>query len=333
MFDYIAVDFETATSRRDSACAIGIVAVKDKEILDCFYSLIQPPNNKFAVANMNIHGITPDMTKNELSFSELWPNISGFFNAHVPVVAHNAGFDISVLRASTNETIPDFVYVDTLNMSALLMNQRLSLMECARNLSIDDGSYTHHNALDDARLCAMIMKASLEKSSCNTLWEFLAKKPRFPRRSFSEIKGNQTAAKFASVSNTPILNSAIIKENNQPSKWAKYEHVRPSDICCTKEVNANSPLYGKNIVFTGELSIDRAEAMQLAVNAGACIKTSVSRKTNILVVGVQDPAIVGEDGMSSKEERAYALRASGEADISIISEQTFMNLVKETEKI
>ncbi len=38
------------------------------------------------------------------------------------------------------------------------------------------------------------------------------------------------------------------------------------------------PLYQKAVVFTGELSIDRREAMQRAVNVGAVIKTAVSRK-------------------------------------------------------
>ena len=331
MFDYIAVDFETATSRRDSACAVGIVAIKDKQVCDYFYSLIQPPNNKFAVANMNIHGITPDMTENELTFSQLWPDISRFFDIHVPVVAHNAGFDISVLRASTNEIIPDFVYVDTMNMSAMLLNQRMSLQDCARNLSIEYDNLKHHNALDDAWLCALVMKASLEQCSCDNLWEFLAKNPRFPRRLLSDLGGKSTTNGCASINETPIQTFATPKENNRLHVWQKYERVRPADISCTKQVNTDSPLYGKNIVFTGELSIDRAEAMQLAVNAGACVKTSVSRKTNILVVGIQDPAIVGDDGMSSKEERAYALKAAGEADISIISEQNFMELVKETE--
>ena len=32
--DFISIDFETATSRMDSACAVGIVAVKGEEIID-----------------------------------------------------------------------------------------------------------------------------------------------------------------------------------------------------------------------------------------------------------------------------------------------------------
>ena len=67
--------------------------------------------------------------------------------------------------------------------------------------------------------------------------------------------------------------------------------------------------------------------MQLAVDHGAIVKSSVSRKTNYLIVGRQDKSIVGEDGMSTKEERAYELNNSGAAEIKIISEDDFFKMV------
>lgn len=106
--------------------------------------------------------------------------------------------------------------------------------------------------------------------------------------------------------------------------------MKPSDIEATVDcINPSGPLYGKNIVFTGEMSLSRSEAMQIAVNAGAVVKTAVSRKTNYLVVGVQDLDIVGDDGMSSKEEKAYALNEEGTADIKIIDEVEFIQLAGE----
>ena len=72
--------------------------------------------------------------------------------------------------------------------------------------------------------------------------------------------------------------------------------------------------------------MERSDAMQLAVNAGAVVKTAVSRKTNYLVVGTQDNALVGDDGLSSKERDAYALNSKGDANIQIIREDEFIAL-------
>lgn len=68
--------------------------------------------------------------------------------------------------------------------------------------------------------------------------------------------------------------------------------------------------------------------MQMAVDAGAILKNTVSSKTGYLVVGKQDVAIVGMDGMSTKEEKAHALNEAGKANIQIISESEFLELVK-----
>ena len=49
----------------------------------------------------------------------------------------------------------------------------------------------------------------------------------------------------------------------------------------------------------------------------------VNKTTQILVVGQQDYKRVGEDGMSSKQEKAMALKDAGQ-DIEIISEEQFL---------
>ena len=58
---------------------------------------------------------------------------------------------------------------------------------------------------------------------------------------------------------------------------------------------------------------------------------SVSRKTNYLIVGRQDKSIVGEDGMSSKQEKAMKLKDAGQ-DIEIMSESEFRLLMSKSNK-
>ena len=45
MTDFAAIDFETANSEPSSVCAVGVVIVRNGEVVDSFYSLIQPEPN------------------------------------------------------------------------------------------------------------------------------------------------------------------------------------------------------------------------------------------------------------------------------------------------
>lgn len=42
MKDFAAIDFETANECRSSVCSVGVVIVRDGQIVDSFYSLIHP---------------------------------------------------------------------------------------------------------------------------------------------------------------------------------------------------------------------------------------------------------------------------------------------------
>jgi len=69
---FIAIDFETANHYRNSACAVGIVKVKNKKIVKKAAYLIRPPTNFFSFTH--IHGITWSKVKKKPTFDRLWPN-------------------------------------------------------------------------------------------------------------------------------------------------------------------------------------------------------------------------------------------------------------------
>ena len=94
---FVAIDFETATGYRDSACAIGIVTVEDGIIVDEYFSLIQPPDNQYWRSNINVHGITPEMTEDVPGFYAVYPEVKKRLKGKT-VVAHNEVFDRSVLK-------------------------------------------------------------------------------------------------------------------------------------------------------------------------------------------------------------------------------------------
>ena len=45
MRDFAAIDFETANNERTSVCSVGVVIVRNGEMVDSIYSVIQPEPN------------------------------------------------------------------------------------------------------------------------------------------------------------------------------------------------------------------------------------------------------------------------------------------------
>ena len=96
---FAAIDFETATSERSSACAVGVVAFEDGSPADRLRLLIQPPGNLYDAFNTWIHGIDPSGTRYSPPFPEVWDQVAEVLDGRL-VVAHNTAFDMSVLRRS-----------------------------------------------------------------------------------------------------------------------------------------------------------------------------------------------------------------------------------------
>jgi len=70
----------------------------------------------------------------------------------------------------------------------------------------------------------------------------------------------------------------------------------------------------------------RAEAQQIIADIGGINQDGINKNTNFLIVGQQDYRIVGEDGMSAKQEKAIKLISKGQ-DLEILSEDDFLHSV------
>jgi len=157
VLDFAAIDFETATSRRDSACSVAVVEIAGGKLVDSYYTLIRPPRNYYNWFNTRIHGITSADTADAPDFAAIWPELAAHLAGRI-VVAHNARFDMSVLRAclyGAHLEAPAFSYADTVAISRKvwpdLENHKLDTV--GQFLHID---FHHHQALDDAKTCAAI---------------------------------------------------------------------------------------------------------------------------------------------------------------------------------
>jgi DNA polymerase-3 subunit epsilon len=156
---FVAIDFETADFRPDSACAVALVKVAGTEIVARTQSLIRPPRKQFHFSYL--HGITWEHVKAQPSFGELWPRFTEFLADAEYFVAHNAPFDRGVLEACCAKAglqpppLPFRCTVKLARQVWRLPSNKLNLV--CQHLQIP---LNHHDALSDAEACARIVLAA-----------------------------------------------------------------------------------------------------------------------------------------------------------------------------
>lgn len=175
--DFVAIDFETANGSPASPCAVGLVRVRDGKITDSFATLIQPPapNDWFHEGNIRVHGIRPSDVIDAPSVIEAIEIMKAFIG-NDPLIAHNAPFDMGVLRASAlavGASLPTLSYSCSLAISRKTYNlesYRLNAVAYA----IGHEEFSHHDALADSDACARIIIHAADRHGAENLAELLA---------------------------------------------------------------------------------------------------------------------------------------------------------------
>jgi DNA polymerase-3 subunit epsilon len=165
MNDFIAIDFETAVYNPNSAISVGLVKYHDYQPVDTFYSLIRPPNLYIRPDFTDIHGLTVDDVRDERDFMYLWENGIRDFLGDTPLAAHNAAFDMGVLRAVLEWyelPVPELRYFCTCHLARNTWPgfKSYALTALAARFNI---TYNAHNALDDAMTCGKLVLMSAQK--------------------------------------------------------------------------------------------------------------------------------------------------------------------------
>lgn len=158
MLDFAAIDFETANGQRTSVCSVGVVVVRDGEIVGEIYRLIRPRPNFYTYWTTQVHGMCASDTADAPEFDKVWSEIAPLIEG-LPLVAHNSPFDEGCLKAAHqlfSMPYPDYNFFCTCRASRRvhkhLPNHQLHTVsaECGFDL------HNHHHALADARACAVI---------------------------------------------------------------------------------------------------------------------------------------------------------------------------------
>ena len=307
---FTAIDFETANADRGSACAIGLAIVENGEIVGQMRQLIRPDPLKFDPFNVSIHGITAADVADAPTFSEfwpsLWPRVSG------PLVAHNAAFDMSVLRHALDQSsirYPRTDYFCTWVIAKLVWPEHstYALNHIARTIGI---SFSHHDAEEDARACALVAVAACKQLNVSSLYDL--------QIGYGLRVGHLSSSGYCPCGG-PHTSHAIPHHSDK----LRAAFITPS----TTTPDTQSPCFDMAFVFTGAMtSMPRKDAMQAVVDRGGICHDTVKSETNYLVLG-QEGFIGYQSGhKSSKMKKAEELRSKG-LPIEIISEADFIGML------
>ena len=159
MTTFVAIDFETATHRRDSACAVGLAAGCNGRIVASRTYAIRPPTPQFSFTG--IHGVRWEDVRDAPTFGDLWPTLRAWIDDAEFLAAHNAAFDRSVLLAccaTYRLRAPRIPFLCTVQFArAQWRIYPTKLPDVCRQLRI---LLRHHDAGSDAEACARIVLAA-----------------------------------------------------------------------------------------------------------------------------------------------------------------------------
>jgi len=283
--NFIAVDFETATFNK-MACQIGVTIVENGEIKSTVVDYIRPPENKYEIGCIKVHHITPEQTENAQTFDILWQSYKELFENY-PIVAHNAPFDESVLRANL-----DYYGIPHEHIAHFICTYKiyqLSLDKLCWAFNLNDDA--HHDAGFDSLRCAQFYKFYLDgvQPDLSRLADYVPEEQRHRKI---------------------VLHKQLCGD------------VLQKDLT---NADPNNPFYNKKVVITGVFDIERNELAQILKSFGADLDTGITKRTDFVFVGCDaGPSKLAK--LQSLIDEGYPIRQLGQDDITQIMNANFSTI-------
>jgi len=172
--EFVVFDIET-TGLSPLNCEIteiGAVKIKNGEVIDKYNTFVNP-KCEIPEEITKLTSITNDMVADAPTIDVILPEFLAFVGGDL-LIAHNADFDISFIRAAAERlNIPfDAPYLDTLGLSRFLNKElkshKLNILAGHYKL----GEFHHHRACDDAEMLAYIFFKMCEQLSSMDIKDF-----------------------------------------------------------------------------------------------------------------------------------------------------------------
>ena len=370
MTRFIAFDVETPNMNNNRICAIGVSVINDGQIAYEFSTLVNP-ECRFDFRNTAIHGISPDMVRSSPAFPEIWHEHRELFLSGI-LVAHNASFDLNVLRKTLQFYgifEPMVNYLCTLWMSKAFFPEigKYNLPTLCNHFGID---LDHHNVLSDTCACARLACMMVQDASRITslIGSFnLSEAVDISSRDYmNRISDEKQALRDLNQMLREITSDGILSEyevttlqhwvdgnlhlaGNYPYDrvLSAIHEVMQDSILEPHELDwllqifrelANpvsggqpkicSSVAGKIICLSGDFKIgSKEETGRLLERHGAAICASVTKRTDLLVVGSLGSGMWYAGNYGTKVKKAKEMQDKGD-DILILDEDDVMKMLR-----
>ena len=163
--EIVCFDIETTGLKvtREAITEIGAVVLKNGKITETFQTFVNP-GRRLTPEIIGLTGITDAMLADAPSLKEALTAFLQFVNGRV-LVAHNAEFDISFIRAGCRKVGLEFepTYIDSLILAQNLLPElhKYKLDIVAEHLDLP--AFNHHRASDDAGMVGYMLVPFFEK--------------------------------------------------------------------------------------------------------------------------------------------------------------------------
>lgn len=273
MRDYIVLDLENPNARGNSICALAVLVVRNGEIIEKKYSLINP-EDRFDEINMRITGINTNMVQDAPTLEEYWNEIKELLENNV-IVGHNISYDISVLSKSLARydiKIPKFSYCCTLELSKKLLQEKTFKLE---NLVANLGyTYNAHIASEDAM-------------ASYVLFEYLKKEFGFDDKSIHnisyEMRTNDNLDERL-ITNLNQLNGiidGIVCDSEINEKELERLHIWIDENIIYKQYTLFNKIISELVVVIEDNVIDEYEKVKLQRLVGCINKSKLYSETTL----------------------------------------------------
>ena len=289
--DYTVIDIETTglSPRYDEIIELSAIRVKGNQIVEEFTSLVKP-DGKISSFITQLTGITNEMVESAPKINDVIKDYMDFIGDSM-LLGHNIHFDLN------------FIYDNYL----ACFGERFS-----------------NDFVDTMRLSRKVLP-ELCNHKLGTLAVHYGMETDGAHRGLVDC--HMTHGVYANLKEYVVLNDIDL---NALCARKRYPNQSLTKISATVEAfDEDHPLYGKCIVFTGELEkMNRATAAQTAANLGGIPQNGVNKKTDFLILGNNDYNKNIKGGKSSKQRKAEEYILGGH-DLQIISETEFYDMIIE----
>lgn len=179
VFDYTAVDVETANPARGSICQIGLVRVRSGIPVLSMSTLLRPEPSldRFEPMNVRVHGIESGDVQAAPRWTEVLDQMRGFIGQDL-LVAHNAPFERSAFRQVAEATGTPVLGAEalcTVNLARAVLPhlRKHRLPVVLAELGRLPGN--HHDALADAVDSAVILQGCAALVGAQSLTELVSR--------------------------------------------------------------------------------------------------------------------------------------------------------------